>query len=394
MKPEPTLMNNRIYEIDSIRGVALLGILFMNIMNFAGEYIEITSTFQLPDMFKGPMNQFTLFLVDVFVTTNFYTLFSILFGLGFYIFFTRAKDKTIYPYRLYYRRMFGLLIIGLVHAIFIWYGDILVTYALVGCVLALFIKFPPRVNITIAVIISVVMTVLFFLLYLITLFVVKSMPIDEFMVPIGIKDMIDSGSYLKMISFNFNYLMLMLLNIMFLFPMILMMFLIGLYIGQKEYHKNIKNIRPFLKKVALITLSLGLPIKIFTAYIESYRYNDIPLMSLSEISGTIGGPLMAVGYLAVLALLFDKYKKLNNAFSAVGRMALTNYIMQSVVMISIFYGLRLFGKIDMMYLPIIVVVFFIIQIMLSKWWMSRYKFGPLEYMWRVFTYNQKMSIKK
>ncbi|CAD2075026.1 DUF418 domain-containing protein [Phocicoccus pinnipedialis] len=396
MTHQPTMLNERIHELDSIRGVALLGILLMNIMSFAGAYLDIAVTFSLPEMFQGNANQLTLFLVNTFVTTNFYTLFSILFGLGFFIFLKRAKDKTNQPNLLFSRRMVGLLIIGLIHAILIWYGDILVAYALIGFVLILFFKVPPAWNLGIAIAISVVTTGIMLILHTIMYYMRGHENLffnPKYIQPTGIEEVATNGNYIDMILFNAEYTLDMFVGLVFMLPLILMMFLIGLYIGQKEYHKKIGEIRPLLYKISIITLVLGLPIKALTAYIQSYRADDIGFSVLAGISSTIGGPLMATFYLSTLALLFNSFKGLNKIFAPVGRMALTNYIIQSVVMLILFYGFGFFGKIDMMYLPFIAVLFFALQVIYSHWFMKRYPFGPLEYVWRRFTYKSKISIR-
>lgn len=395
MTHQPTMLNERVHELDSIRGVAIFGILLMNIMSFAGPFLDIASLFSLPEMFQGKANQFTLFLINTFVTANFYTLFSILFGLGFYIFLDRAKDKTSTPNRLFSRRMTGLLIIGLLHAIFIWYGDILVSYALIGFLLMLFVKVPPKWNLGIAITISFLMTGFIVLLYWVMYKTQDLLMFSEtYLEPSGIMEVATNGNYLDILKFNSEYTLIALVGLFFMLPLVLMMFLIGLYIGQKGYYKRIGEIRPFLVKVALVSLILGLPIKLFTAYIQSYRVDDMALMTLVSISNTIGGPLMAIFYLSAFALLFNSFKRLNKFFAPVGRMALTNYVMQSVVMVTLFYGFNLFGKIDMVYLPLIAIIFFIVQVIFSRWYMKRYRFGPLEYLWRRFTYKTKISIKR
>lgn len=395
MTHQPTMLNERVHELDSIRGVAIFGILLMNIMSFAGPFLDIASLFSLPEMFQGKANQLTLLLINTFVTANFYTLFSILFGLGFYIFLDRAKDKTSAPNRLFSRRMTGLLIIGLLHAIFIWYGDILVSYALIGFLLMLFVKVPPKWNLGIAITISVLMTGFIVLLYWVMYKTQDLLMFSEtYLEPSGIMEVATNGNYLDILKFNSEYTLIALVGLFFMLPLVLMMFLIGLYIGQKGYYKRIGEIRPFLVKVALVSLILGLPIKLFTAYIQSYRVDDMALMTLVSISNTIGGPLMAIFYLSAFALLFNSFKRLNKFFAPVGRMALTNYVMQSVVMVTLFYGFNLFGKIDMIYLPLIAIIFFIVQVIFSRWYMKRYRFGPLEYLWRRFTYKTKISIKR
>src|SRR5699024_11001569 len=114
---QPIQFKERIHEIDGIRGFALLGILMMNIMAFAGPDMEDSLSSERSEIYTGFWNELSIFFINVFFTTNFFTMFSFLFGLGFYIFLSRAEAKGRKLIPLFYRRMFVLLIFGLLHGI-------------------------------------------------------------------------------------------------------------------------------------------------------------------------------------------------------------------------------------------------------------------------------------
>ena len=134
MKSAPISKQERIITLDIIRGFALLGIFLVNMPAFHSPAFMISH----PD-YTGMDYWLDLFL-QMFVQTKFYTIFSFLFGLGFYIFMSRAEQKNLHVNRLFSRRLFALLLFGAIHLIFIWYGDILHTYAIAGFLLLLFYK--------------------------------------------------------------------------------------------------------------------------------------------------------------------------------------------------------------------------------------------------------------
>src|SRR5699024_6010541 len=136
----PTSQQSRINEIDAIRAIALFGILMMNIMSFAGSYIDISED---TSIYSGVWNERALWFINSFVTSSFFTMFSFLFGLSFYLFISRAEKKVDNPNKLFVRRLVVLLIIGVLHGVFIWYGDILTLYAITGFWLILFVRVKP-----------------------------------------------------------------------------------------------------------------------------------------------------------------------------------------------------------------------------------------------------------
>ena len=138
---EPVQVNERVEVLDVIRGVALLGIIIanMSVFNSPAGYLEIMGK----NLWTGIGDTIASSLIILLVQGKFYIMFSFLFGLGFAIFFERAKAKTNRPTLLFYRRLFILLLIGVVHAFFIWHGDILVVYALLGFLLPLFVHRKP-----------------------------------------------------------------------------------------------------------------------------------------------------------------------------------------------------------------------------------------------------------
>lgn len=390
---QPTSFSERIHEIDGIRGFALLGILMMNIMSFATPMMQDGMEQQATERFTGQYNEWSIFFINTFVTTNFYTMFSFLFGLGFYIFLSRAENKVQSTNILFLRRMGMLLIFGILHGVLLWYGDILWTYAVTGVLLLFFYKLSPKINLIIGVGILGVFTV-FLLLMSLLLFGVNVPVEGAFSLPFDMTETIIDGSYSDLILINSTFLGISLMNIIFLVPSVLAVFLIGLYAGQKGIFNNIDAHESLINKVAAVGLGIGLPIKILTGYAVTYQSLDTAWAMLSMLSSTIGGPLMSLGYIALFLIIAGKVPAMVKILQPVGQMALTNYIMQTVIMMIIFYGFNLFNRVDAVYFIPIVLAVFAVQIIYSHLWMKVFKFGPLEWVWRTVTYLKILPIKR
>ncbi|WP_026859662.1 DUF418 domain-containing protein [Jeotgalicoccus psychrophilus] len=395
----PIEFNKRIFEIDGIRGFALLGILMMNIMSFAGPDLDDSFTSTRSEIYTGFWNELSLFFINTFITTNFYTMFSFLFGLGFYIFLSRAEKKTQSTAALFLRRIALLLVFGLLHGILLWYGDILWTYAVTGLFLLLFYKFKPKVNLIIAVGLLSLSTIIVLLssigTYMMNMAAVNTgMESEGYIFSLNMTETILNGSYGDVVGMNAIILGLSAAGAIFVIPNVLAMFLLGLYAGQKGYFNNLREHTGLLRKVAVIGIGVGLPVKIFTGYLTTYEGDDIVFVQLAQLSSTIGGPLMSLGYVAALALILLKLPKLVRLLQPVGQMALTNYIGQTVIMLVIFYVFGLFNSIDAVWFIPIATGVFILQLILSHFWMKYFSYGPLEWIWRNFTYLKMMPFRK
>lgn len=390
---QPISFSERIHEIDGIRGFALLGILMMNIMSFATPMMQDGMDQQATERFTGQYNEWSIFFINTFVTTNFYTMFSFLFGLGFYIFLSRAQNKVQSTNVLFLRRMGMLLIFGILHGVLLWYGDILWTYAVTGILLLFFYKMPPKINLIIGVSLLGVFTV-FLLLMSILLFGVNVPVEGAFPLPFDMTETIHEGSYSELIILNSTFLGISLMNIIFLVPNVLAVFLIGLYAAQKGIFNHLEENKGLINKVAIVGLGIGLPVKILTGYAVTYQSLDSAWSMLSMLSSTMGGPLMSLGYIALFLIIVRKLPALVKVLQPVGQMALTNYIMQTVIMMIIFYGFNLFNRVDAVYFIPIVLAVFIVQVIYSHLWMRVFRFGPLEWIWRTVTYLKVLPIKR
>ncbi len=370
----------RIIEIDIIRGIAILGIFFVN----------------LPEMLVAPMvsikymgmDGWVRLIYNMLIQTKFYTIFSFLFGLGFYFFMSRAEARGDKMYKLFFRRLFFLFIFGGIHFILFWHGDILNTYALIGIWLLLFYNKKPKTILTWA-------GVLLCTAFALNVVIYSPTVLEQISTTALLQEELPVYNYLR--SFTDNFLLRVNLfgtqtvaNGIILTPEILSLFLIGLYVGKKDVFSRIEELAGILKKMQIVSLIVSVLcfIPMVKLYLESSTYRQLDQYFFVWFSGKT----MAIFYVTTILLLLrkEKWRKRLKSFTYVGKMALTNYIGQTVV--SIFVFSMVFKNtakiplwVGLLYCPI----FYIGQIQFSKWWLSTHKMGPLEWLWRYATYYNK-----
>ncbi|UCZ53822.1 DUF418 domain-containing protein [Bacillus shivajii] len=398
----PIDSKNRLHHIDSLRGLALLGILLVNM--FAFQYGLIGYTYILPEL--NTVDRTTYLVIEWLLQGSFYPIFAILFGFGAAIMWERAEEKGRPFKRVFARRLILLILLGWLHLHFIWAGDILLTYG--GTALLLFFFYNRKKKTLLVWIIA--LTIFISLTGFMSdgegdkYFTFKpfadyeaevlaegsysdivehrftNSPFEKMKMPPGI-DPLKQEFIIGFTAF-FSYAIMVIQTFI--------LFLIGLLITKSRWLHELDRNQHSFKKVATIAITAGLIVKAGNVFTNS---------GILEYFGYfIGGPIAAIGYIALFALLYSKLQQylLFNGFGYVGRMALTNYLMQSVVMTTIFYGygLGLFGQLGTLIAILLAMVLFVLQIIFSRFWLERYKFGPVEWLWRTGTYWKKQSIKK
>ncbi|UJW57787.1 DUF418 domain-containing protein [Bacillus sp. A116_S68] len=398
---KPIAVHERVDELDMIRGFALLGILVANMPFFGSSFVY--SILANDRLWTEGYHIFAEGFIHFFATSKFFTMFSFLFGLGFVIFLERAAEKTKHPRRLFLRRLFFLLIFGLIHAFGIWYGDILVLYAITGVLLLLFHKAKPKTVIIWAFCLIGLPALLFtFLAFL--MYVARDMiPADIEGISYGTElaeqafAAYSSGSVSEIFAQRaFDYRFMFSSNI-FMLPIVLGMFLFGVYIAKTKKHTNISEHLSFYQKVWVWSLIIGFPVNILFVYSYFSQGPDNMAASLAYTASTmVSGPALCFFYMTTIVLLVQKgWGKLFVPLKAVGRMALSNYLCQSIVCTLIFYnyGLGLFGEVGPLIWLFIAIILFAGQIILSHMWLKRFRFGPAEWAWRSLTYGRIQPLK-
>lgn len=402
----PVGPHERIEVLDIIRGFALLGILTVNMAFFSYPviYLDIIGK----EMWTAVWDKAVLGVINLFIEGKFYSMFSFLFGLGFVIFIERAKVRDKWPTLLFYRRLLILLVIGLFHAFCIWFGDILVSYAILGLLLPLFFKRRPK-TILIWVLIFFMIAVLPVALMVLSASLAGEANyvayVQEFFGTIETKIekslyAYSQGTFAELMAqrvedtlFTYNYLF-------FALPLIFPMFLLGLYAGKKGVFQDIKGNLPFIKKIWKWSLIIGLTMSIvkFVSGLQIDPYMASMYDVINMGARVLADPGLSIFYMASIVLLCEskdwmqKLKPLGN----VGRMALSNYLFQSIVCTTIFYsyGFALYGRVGPAAGLVITIIIFTLQIYISRLWLNKFRFGPMEWLWRTLTYGKLQEFPK
>lgn len=395
--PAVPVVRDRVDVLDAVRGAAVLGILFVNIESLSGyTFVPAAERTSLP---LGEWNAATELLVAILVEGKFYALFSLLFGIGFAVFVQRAQARGADALRLFKRRLAGLLLIGLVHTLLIWFGDILVTYAVLGFGLIPFLRKDDRVLLRWAAALLLLPAALYALAAIVALLVSPSTVggRDGTLPPVlaNAVEQYRSGSYPDVVEANVVMTVanaLRRLSLMF-FPRVFAMFLIGLYLGRLGLLMNVEQYERPLRQIAVWGGLAGLALSITAATLPD-RLPTAGALLVEGVANSFAIPALTLSYAAALCLLFRRSPSLMRGFAATGRMALSNYLLHSVAGVVVFYGLGfgLFGRVS---LPIALglgIAFFALQIAASQAWLSRAAFGPAEWLWRMFTYGRRFSL--
>lgn len=385
--------------LDGIRGVAVLGILLINIDALSGYAFTPASTHTI--LRNETADEVTWFLLATLVEAKFYSLFSFLFGVGFAIFVQRASARGADAAGLFKRRLLGLLLIGLIHTLLIWFGDILVTYALLGFVLLPFLRRDDRSVLRWALAMLVAPIALYALLLAAagqpaqpaTTAATGELP------PIlaTATRSFSQGTYLQILSGNVVFTVANVVRrlLLMFFPRVIGMFLLGFYAGRNHLFGRIDQYRRLARNTMIAGFVLGLPLALAAYALGDHALGPPTTLGLLEtVITSIGVPLMALGYAAGLWLWFSGAPHLLALLAPVGRMALSNYLMHSVAGVVIFYGIGfgLFGQLSLTAAVAGALGFFILQIFISRWWLRRARFGPAEWVWRTFTYRRRIPL--
>ena len=394
----PTNSSERVKSLDILRGFAILGILIMNIQSFAmpgAAYLNPTAYGDLEGI-----NKWVWILSHLFADQKFMTIFSILFGAGIILMTQKAETKHGRSAGLHYKRTFWLLIIGFIHAHIIWYGDILVPYAICAFFVYFFRKKSPVTLLIVGMVFISVHTLIYWLFGSSlenwpeeALESVKSSWIPR---PNEINSEIEAvtGSLFIQVKYNSESALFM---ETFVLPVLYLWRAGGLMlVGMALYKWNILQAfksRKFYLRGLLISWLIGFPIVIFGLIKNfdaswSFEYS----MFLGSQYNYYGSLFVSFGYICIIMLISQTKtgETMKKRMAAIGRMALTNYVAQSVICVFIFYGIGfgLFGQIDRSIQLLITFVIWIMQYVWSKAWLDRFQFGPLEWLWRSLTYGK------
>ncbi len=396
--------SKRIISLDILRGVAVLGILVMNIQSFSmpsAAYINPTAYGDLIGL-----NKWIWILSHILASQKFMSIFSILFGAGVLLFTENAMAKGLNCAALHYRRMVWLMVFGLLHGYLLWYGDILFTYSLCGMLLFVFRKLPPRKLVWIGFGFFLVPLVLDSL-------IAFSMPYwpEE-----SLRSTMESwlmnedslqhylmayrGGWLEQMELRVPGYLFMQTGLFFMqtFWRVMAMMLLGMALFKWKVLSAELSSKSYIR-LSLLGLFTGFLLSAM-GVLQNFKvgWNMEFSMFLGKHFNYIGSVATAVGYIGLVMLMAKSksFQRAKTALSAVGRMAFTNYILMTLICTFLFYGhgLGLFGSVERKIQALLVLGVWILLLVLSPLWLKRFRYGPLEAFWRSLTYGKWQALKK
>lgn len=401
----PIAVTERIEAMDVLRGFALLGILLMNLEGFVGPVMA--SGTGLDPKLVG-MDRTVDLLVYVLVQGKFYTLFSLLFGMGFAVMSQRAEQAGRPFAGVYWRRGLVLLALGVVHALFIWAGDILMMYALCSFLLLAFRPLPTRWFVWLGLAIYVMPIGFMFLMGGMGSLLNGTEGWDKAMGGIGeqMRVLIESeraaygsGSYADATWQRLKSAGMALSNITMFGFIVFGMFLLGAWFVRSGAIARPREFPRLYAGLRWVALPVGLLAMLGSVALEptmDFATFDLRISAAFALQ-MLANLLMCLGYVAWVVRALDSplWQRPLSALAPAGRMALTNYLMQSLVCTWIFYGYGLgyFEQLPRAWHPVFALALFGLQVLVSHLWLSRFRFGPMEWLWRSATYLKPQPLR-
>jgi len=397
---EPMALQSRLLNIDIIRGIALLGILLMNIQAFSMNFSAYSNPTSIGDL--SGINFYVYYFSHIFADQKFMTIFSILFGVGIVLMAENIEKKGGSPSKIHYKRMFILATFGLLHAYLLWFGDILFPYALAGMIAYTARKKSVKFLLVTAFIsigfCSLVMLLISFAIPMMEEADLQSMlaiwaPTQEM---IDKDILVNQASWLGQMEHRNFMASKMQTNVLFYLFRIVGLMMIGMALFKLDFFgKRFSN--KSLVISAVITLALGLLLVITGNQANFDSGWGLDSMMSGIQPNYWGSILMAYSYMSLLIVFCRSSAliQLKNLFANVGKMALTNYLSHTLICGFIFYGwgLGYYGSFERSDMLLVVLGVWTFQLFFSSFWMSRYQFGPFEWLWRSMTYGKRQPLK-
>jgi len=400
----PTAQSERILSLDVLRGFAVLGILVMNIQHFS----MIGAAYFNPSAygdFTG-LNYLVWLLSHLLTDMKFMSIFSMLFGAGIVLMAERLEAKGRKPAAVHYRRTLILLLFGIAHAWLIWTGDILYSYAMCALLVYLFRKKQPKTLIILGVVsIAVASAVSLMGQFTMPMWPEEDLAgVAKFWAPLqeqvvaeleayrggwGAQNQhrfmmafqMQTGSFLFNISWRAGGLML-----------------VGMGLYKLGVFSAALPARTY-KKMILAGLILGFPLIIAGVWYHEATDWALEVGFLGGMQFNYWGSLLvALGWVGVVMLFCQGWSgsRLYRSLAATGQMALSNYLMQTLICTTLFYGhgFGLYGSVERTGQILIVFAVWAVQLLWSPWWMARFRFGPFEWLWRSLTYWRLQPMRR
>jgi uncharacterized protein len=412
---EPVARASRIAELDYVRGLAVLGILLVNMPLYNAPF-DVFFGHEQVRRFTSPADEAALWFVRVFAEAKFYTLFSFLFGVGFGVQLSRALARGVPRFEGLYRRRLGvLLFLGLVHQYLFWVGDVLHVYAFYGFLLLLFRHRTQKTVLAWALAIMFLPAV-----GGATFMAVQALrgkptaeekaqrdlnrrlrePVRRARIEDDVRTYA-TGSWTEVHVARARHSVERLPGEMlgWGFFEVLPMFLLGFWVARSGFVDDIPAHLPLVRRLFLlggVGFLLTLGIAWWRTRLGPYP-TDAQGFSYFVVSHAVVRPLHALGYATGLILLVqhEAWRRALAPLAAAGRMAASNYVGQTLVCVALFYGVGLgfggggaYGRTGFAEGVLWCLVIWAFQLAFSSFWLARFRFGPLEWLWRSLTYGR------
>ena len=383
---QPIQQKERTVIVDILRGWALLGVVLMNYVDHY--YLGLDFKTFKPSLATNIM----MTAGNIIFAAKSWTLLSFLFGYGFAVLLQNLKAKSMNPYAFFSRRMFWLLVLAAVNSAF-FFGDILKDYAVMGMVLLLLSAFRARTTFIIS--LSLFLLVPAVSAWIVSLKIPGGLALME-----GDMHLFASSNLLDVLWFGwlgtYKYEFLSPSYLVTVHVIMMGCFLLGVSAQKINFFNRLKENKKTLKKIFWLSLASAILLMCLYMLTNAMKwtwfryYNPMYLFLLSEM----------VFIASALSWLFitGKLKRFFNSMQVIGKMTLTNYMTQNVLAVLLFsgfgLGLSLGGRIHYGYYLLFAFTIYVIQVYFSRWWLKRYHYGPVEWIWRQLSYAKRLPVKK
>ncbi|RVX44001.1 uncharacterized protein EDD27_6716 [Nonomuraea polychroma] len=377
----------RIASVDALRGFSLLGILVVNIAFLASGYRMAGLA---EPAFDSPLDWGVRWTVTLLLENKFYLLFSFLFGYSFTLQLDSAArlDRPFVP--MFLRRLAGLFLLGLAHAVLLFPGDILTTYAAVGVALLVLRRITPRAAILLAAGLTALLALGFVLLALMAMAGHDmSGTVAGGAAEATRSDAALGSGFWEIVAEHVRKLSsIIMLRVLFQGPAVLAACLVGLAIGKLGALRDLSAHTRTLRRLQWTGFTVGLA---GACFYTLAAWNGTVHKFWGEAVDLVTAPLLAAAYGATFLRLLPHVPRLGRALAAPGRMALSNYLAQSLICALIFtgYGLALVDRVSPPVEVVIALGIFTAQVLYSRWWLKGHRYGPVEWLLRYLTYCRR-----
>lgn len=380
---QPVQQNQRTVIVDVLRGWALLGVVLMNYFDFftLGRNWE---TFK-PDI----LTNILLYASSILFAAKSWTLLSLLFGYGFAVLMNNVKEKGHNAYGFFAGRMFWLLVLAFINSA-LFFGDILKDYAVLGLVLLLFYRSSAKTAFITSIVLLIVIPAI--------AAYVGTLPNDSQKELLKLFPLYRSNNLLDVLWFGLKgtYFSEM-ISKPYLYTVHVVMFccfLWGFSLYKINFFNKLNSKLKYIKKALWISLAIAIFLTIFFQLAKHFKWDFLKHYKLGY--WLILSSMLFIASAICWLFAAGKLKSFFASLEVMGKMTLTNYMVQNLIGLLVFsgFGLGIWNTKPIWFYFLLAIVVYILQVFFSKWWLSKYNYGPIEWIWRQLSYRKRLPLKK